>query len=140
MFLINLALLYVVQLHIFFEVGTRVSLKVATKGSVRGEKLWKFSFLGCFSEAKTEKYNQKVWNVFDQFGVGKPCSTTYFLQVGARNSLKLATKWFLRCKKSSENWAFQVALLNQERSNATKKFEMFLINLATMYLAELHIF
>ena len=83
----------------FLEVGARVSLKLATKGFLRCKKLWKLNFSGCFSKAKTEECDQKVWNVFDQFGVGKPCSTTYFLEVGARVSLKLATRGFLRGKK-----------------------------------------
>ena len=40
----------------------------------------------------------KISNDFDQFGVGLPCSTTYFLEVGARISFKLLTKGFLRSK------------------------------------------
>ena len=38
--------------------------------------------------------------VSDEFGFGKPCSTTYFLEVGARVSLKLATKGFLGAKET----------------------------------------
>ena len=45
----------------FMEVGARVSLKVATKGSIRGKKkLGKFRFLGFFSKVKTEERDQKV--------------------------------------------------------------------------------
>ena len=76
----------------FQEVGARVLFKVATKGSPRDKKLWKFRFLGCFSKAKTEECNQNVWNVFDQFGIIIPCTATYFLEVGARVSLKVVTK------------------------------------------------
>ena len=53
----------------------------------------------CFSKAKAEVCDQKVWNVFDQFGVLKPGSTTYLLKVGAGATLKLATREFLRSKK-----------------------------------------
>ena len=43
--------------------------------------------------------DQKVWNVFDQFGITIACSDTYFLEVGARVSLKVATKRSIRGKK-----------------------------------------
>ena len=72
--------------------------------------------------------------------IGKPCSTTYFLEVGTRVSLKLATKGFLRSKKNFENLAFQVVFLKQKRRSANKKFEIFLINLASVNFVELHIF
>ena len=49
--------------------------------------------------AKTEECNQKVGNVFDQFRITKPCSATYFLEVSARVSLKVATKQSSRGKK-----------------------------------------
>ena len=38
----------------FQEVGAHVSLKVATKRSLRTKKIWKFKFLGGFSKAKME--------------------------------------------------------------------------------------
>ena len=63
----------------------------------------------------------KTLNVFDEFGVSKPCSAKYFLEVGARVSLKLATKGFLR-------------------GSVTKKLELFLNNLALVNLAQLHVF
>ena len=47
-----------------------------------------------------EEYDQKIWNVFDQFDISNPCWTTYFLEVGARVSLKLDTKGFLKGKKT----------------------------------------
>ena len=70
--------------------GTRF-IESSTKGSLRGKKLWNFSFSGCFSKAKTEECEQKVWNVFDQFAI-IPFSATYFLEVGACVSLKVANK------------------------------------------------
>ena len=57
------------------------------------------SFWGCFYRAETEEWDQKVWNIFSQFGVGKPCSTTYFQEVGVGVSFKVATKELLRVKK-----------------------------------------
>ena len=63
---------------------------------------------------------------FYQNGVGKPCSATYFFEVGTRVLLKLAAKGFLRRKKIS----FQVVFLKEKRRYVTKKFEMFLIDLA----------
>ena len=82
----------------FLEVGADVSLKVATKGSIRGKKLWKIRFLGSFSKAKTEECDLKVWNVFDQFGISIACSDTYILEFGARVSLEVATKGSIRDK------------------------------------------
>ena len=38
-----------------------------------------------------DECDQKVWNALVQFGITIPCSTTYFLEVGARVSLKVAT-------------------------------------------------
>ena len=68
--------------------------------SIRGKKLWKFRFLGCFGKGKMKEYDQKVWNVFDQFGIAIPCPTTYFLEVGARVSLKVANKGSNRGKEN----------------------------------------
>ena len=91
----------------FPELGGCISLKVVTKGSPREKKkLWKFRFLGCFSKANMEECNQKVWNVFNQFDITIPCSATYFLEVGARVSCKIATKGSPRGKKNSENLEF----------------------------------
>ena len=83
----------------FPEVDARLSLKLTTKGLLKGKNLWKFGFSSCFSKAKTKEWDKKVWNDFDQFGDSKPSSTTYFLQVGARLLLKLPTKGFLRGKE-----------------------------------------
>ena len=53
------------------------------------------------SKAKTEKWNQKFWNVFDQFGITIICSATCTLEVGVRVSLKVATKTSSRGKKKN---------------------------------------
>ena len=65
----------------FLEVGAHISLKVATKGSIRGKKLWKFRFLGSFSKLKTEECDKKVWNVFDQFGIFSGSTYTRFIEI-----------------------------------------------------------
>ena len=80
-------------------------------------------------------------NVFDQFGITIPCSATFSLEVGARISLKVATKGSVRGKKNSENLDFSVVFLYiAKRRSATFNVELFLINLASLYLAGLHIF
>ena len=47
-----------------------------------------------------EECDQKVGNLFDQSDTTILCSVTYFLEVGEHVSLKLATKGFLRRKKT----------------------------------------
>ena len=53
--------------------------------------------------------------------------------------MKVANKGSIRGKKT-ENLDFYVVFLKQKRTNETNKFEMFLINLASLYLLQLHIF
>ena len=84
----------------FLEVSARVSLKVATKVSVEGKKLWRFRFLDCFSRAKPEECDKKPWKGFNQLGVTIPCSDIYFLEGGPRFSLKVATKGSLGGKNT----------------------------------------
>ena len=60
----------------------------------------------------------------------------YFLQVGAQVSLKVATEG----KKNSEKFRFIGCFPKQKRKSAIKKFEMFLINLASLYIVQLYIF
>ena len=76
-------------------------LKVISPFYLSQPKRQKFGFL---PEAKTEEWDQKLWNVFDQFGMTIPCSATYFLEVGAHVSLKVATKVSLEGKKL---WKFK---------------------------------
>ena len=87
----------------FLKVSARLSLKVATKGSISGKKNLKIYIFRLFLKEKTEKSDQKVGNVFDQFGIAIPCLATYFLKVSARLSLKVATKGSIRGRKNSEN-------------------------------------
>ena len=60
------------------EVSARVSLKVATKVFLE----LKLRFLNYFSEAKTEKYDQKTRSAPDQIGI-TTCSVSYHLEVNA---------------------------------------------------------
>ena len=41
-----------------------------------------------------------VGNLLDQFGIFISCSATYFVKVGARVSMKVATKGSIRCKNT----------------------------------------
>ena len=59
----------------------------------------KIRFLCCFVKGKTEECDQKFESVFYQFSITIPCSATYFLEVGARVSLKVATKMSLKVQK-----------------------------------------
>ena len=47
-----------------------------------------------------EEFDQKVANVFHQFGISIPCLTAYFWEVGAHVSLKVATKVSPRSQKT----------------------------------------
>ena len=60
---------------------------------------------------------------------------TYFLEVGARFSVKVATKAFLRGKKTFKNLDFCGILLKQKWRNATKTIEVFAIDFTSLYLA-----
>ena len=51
-----------------------------------------FMFLGCFSIAKKEKCDQKNQSFSDKLRILLSGSDTYFLEVSANVSLKVATK------------------------------------------------
>ena len=95
--------------------GARVSLKVATKAFFSDKKLLKLRFLNYFSETEAEEYNQEDWSVFDEFGIITPCSAPYHLKVGARFSLKVATKASFGGKETSENLDFRVVFHSKNR-------------------------
>ena len=59
-----------------------------------------FRFLGNFSKVKTEECNKKDRSACHRFGIIIPCSATYFLEVGARVSLKVDTTVFFRGNKT----------------------------------------
>ena len=107
---------YTLFSYIFSGSRCTLSMKVATKVSIKVKKqLSKFRFLGCFSKSKTEECNLKVGNVFDQFGIPIRCSATYFLEVGARPSLKVARKGSIRDKKTLKNWIFSLFFYSKNR-------------------------
>ena len=64
--------------------------------------LRKFRYLGYFSTAKTEGYDEKDWSVCKRFGIIITCSAAYFLEAVARISLKEATKDFWKVKTLSK--------------------------------------
>ena len=53
-----------------------------------------------FSKSKTEDCDQKVWNVFDQFGIIIPYSARFCQEVDVHVSLKVAAKAFFRGKST----------------------------------------
>ena len=65
---------------------------------------------------------------------------TYLLEVAARVSLKVATKGSVRGKKNSQNLDVYDVFLKQKGRSGTKLFKMCFINLAALYLVQLHIF
>ena len=82
----------------FLEKIAQALLKVATKGSFRGKKSKNFAFLGYFLEVKREQCDQKVWSLYNKFSIIIPCSTTFFLEVGAHVLWKIGPKDFLEMK------------------------------------------
>ena len=118
----------------FPDLGARFSLKVGTKGSPRSKKkkLWKFGFLGSFSKAKKKECDQKVWNVFHQFDINIPCSATYFRDVGACISWKVATI-------ESPRGRFYGHFSEATTEKGYLKSWNVLINLESLYLVEVHI-
>ena len=76
----------------FLEVSAHVSLNVATKASFRDEKLRKFRFLAYFSKAKTEECDRKNLRDWNKFGMLMPGLDTYFLEMSAHVSLRVAIK------------------------------------------------
>ena len=64
---------------------------------------------------------------------------TYFLEVSAHALLKVATKGSFRRKKC-ENLAFLDYFCETKRRSPTKKTEVSVRDLASLYLAQLHIF
>ena len=79
--------------------------------------------------SKNGEVRSKKWSDCNKFGMSRSCSVTYFPKVGECFSLKIPTK---------EN--FEATFLKQKLRSATKKFEMFLIKFASLYLVQLHVF
>ena len=84
------------------EVGARFHRKQSPK-SLLEVKNWIFIFLGCFSKAKTGKCDQKNRSFSDKSGMIMPGSDTYFLEVCAHLSLKIATDDSFRDKETMKS-------------------------------------
>ena len=104
------------------------------------KRLWKFRFLGCFSIAKSEECNQKVWNFLHQSDITIACSAPYFIEVGGRGSLEVPTKGSPRGKKKRWKVRFLGCFLKQKRRSGTQTFEVSLINLEWLFPVQLHNF
>ena len=93
---------------------------------VRGKKTLKTEIFRLLFYAETEKYNQEDWNISDTFGIITLLLPTYHLEVGVPFSVKLATKASFESKKT---------FLNEKSRSATKKNQVYLINLECLCLA-----
>ena len=83
-----------------------------------------------------EECDQNILNVFDQFGI-----LYYFQQTDIHRCTHThVTKGSIKGRKNSESLDFQVVFVKQNQSCAIKKFEMFLIKLTSLHLAQLYIF
>ena len=128
------------KLHNFWNVNSGISIKEVTNTFFRGKQTSKINNFWCYySKTKTEDWDQKNLCFSVDFGMLMSWATSDFLKVRARFSLKVATKGSAR-SKNTENLDFYVVFPKQKRRSATKKFEMFLINLASLSLVQLHIF
>ena len=125
MFLINLASLYVAQLHIFWKSAHALHWKQPGKGLLEIKRLWKIGFLGCFSIAKTDECALKVGIILDQFGITIPCSATYFVEVAARDSLKVATKGSIKGKKTLKMQIFPLFFFSKNGRVRPKSLNYF---------------
>ena len=67
-----------------------------------------------------EEWYRKYWFVSDKFGINITCSATYFLEVRACVSLKVATKVFARGKKVANFSFFKANSLKQKQESANK--------------------
>ena len=105
------------------EVGTRVSLKVATKVFFRSKNTLKIEILRLIFWGRNGGGGLEDWDVYDKFGIITPSPAKYHVEVSAPFSMKAVTKACLRGKNSSENLDFQATFLKQKRRSATKKLE-----------------
>ena len=69
---------------------------------------------------------KKFSNVSDQFDITVPCSAAYFLEVGARVSLKVATKTFLTVKKTVNIQLYSLFLCSKDGGVPPKSLRCFL--------------
>ena len=87
----------------FPKAGVHFLLKVAIKASFGGkEKLWQYRFLGYFSKAKTEEFNQKIWSVCNILGISIRRLAQYYPEVSAHVLQKAATKSSFKSKNTQK--------------------------------------
>ena len=67
------------------------------------DKLWQSRFLGYFSEAKTEKFHQKTWSVYNILGITIRKSAQYYPEVSAHVPQKVATESSFKGKNTQKN-------------------------------------
>ena len=82
------------------EMGAPVTMKAATKASLRSKKHWKLRFSGYFSKLKTEQCDQKNWSDCNKIDMNISSTATNFPEVGAHFSLKVANKALFRGSKT----------------------------------------
>ena len=91
----------------FLKFSAPISLKVATNGSFRGKKIQNFSILKAFL-LKQKRWSPTKKTVSDKFDISITCSAAYFLEVGARVSLKVFAKGSFRDKKTLKVQIFRL--------------------------------
>ena len=84
-------------------VDAHISLEEAIEGSFRGRKIWKFIFFKAyFLEEKRGSATKKKSVFWNNFGMLMSVSKTYFLEVSAHVSLKVAAEGSFRGKKKQK--------------------------------------
>ena len=126
----NLECSYLFQIYVFWKGVQTFHLK-------NSENL---GFLCYFVKAKTKKCNKKNLSFLDQFRMLKFAFDTCFLKVNVHASLKVATKGSFRCQKILIFTTFKAFFVKQKWMSKTKKIEVSVINLASLYLVQLHFF
>lgn len=79
------------------------------------------TFLSLFFKAKTEKCNRTNLSVSNKFEMVIPRSATYYLELRAHASLKVANKSSFRGKKLWKFSIFKLLFKSKIRMSATKK-------------------
>ena len=72
--------------------GAPISQKAATTASLGGKKPLKSLIVRLLFVSKNGEEQSKKWSDCNKFDMTTSCAATYFLKVGERFSLKVATK------------------------------------------------
>ena len=86
--------------------------KVATNCSFRGKRISKISIFEAIILKQNEGVCQRNLYFCTDFGMFMPWTTTYFLEVSARVSSKIATNCSFRGKRTSKISFFDAVILN----------------------------